>query len=75
MIELIEFYTLTKESLLSHIFLEEADHEIQKITTKPLAKNPKENLDELRTMVITTETLIVTNQEEVGIEPTGQGKK
>ena len=38
MIELIEFDTLTKESLLSHIFLEEADHEIQKITTKPLAK-------------------------------------
>ena len=31
-IELIEFETLTKESLLSHIFLEESDYEIQRIT-------------------------------------------
>ena len=52
-IELIEFETLTKESLLSHFFLEESDHKIQKITTKLLAKNPKGYLDELRTIVKT----------------------
>ena len=54
-IELIEFETLTKKSLLSHIFLEESDYEIQRITTKLLDKNPKGNLDDLRTIVKTTE--------------------
>ena len=55
-IELIEFDTLTKESLVSHIFLEESDYEIQRITTELLAKNPRGNLDELRTIVKTTES-------------------
>ena len=45
-IELIEFDTLTKESLVSHIFLEESDYEIQRITTELLAKNLRGNLDE-----------------------------
>ena len=43
-IELIKFETLTKESLLSHIFLEESDYEIQRITTKLLAKNLRRQL-------------------------------
>ena len=37
-IEFIEFKTLTKESLLSHIFLEESDSKIQWITTNCLPK-------------------------------------
>ena len=52
----LEFDSLTKESLMSHLFLEESDHEIQSIRTKLLAKNPKGNLDELRTIVKTHET-------------------
>ena len=55
-VELIEFQTLTKESLVCHIFLEEADFEMQKIATQLLAKNPKGDLDELRTQVKTTES-------------------
>ena len=53
---MIEFQTLTKESLVCHIFLEEADFEMQKIATQLLAKNPEGNLEDLITQVKTTES-------------------
>ena len=55
-VELIDFQSLTKQSLVCHIFLEEADFEMQKIATQLLAKNPEGNLDELKTQVKTTES-------------------
>ena len=61
---MIEFQTLTKESLVCHIFLEEADFEMQKIATQLLAKNPEGNLDELRTQVKPQKVQTGTNQEQ-----------
>ena len=55
-VELIEFESLTKQSLVSHLFMEDSDYEMNRITTELLAKNPGENLDELRTIVKTTES-------------------
>ena len=55
-IELIEFESLTKQSLVSHIFMEDSDLEITKITTAILAKTRGGNLDELRTEGKTTES-------------------
>ena len=57
-INLIEFEEMTKESLLCHIFLEESDTEMQKLTTELLAKNPKGDLDQLRALVKMTEAKI-----------------
>ena len=39
-IELIEFESLTKQSLVSHIFMEDSDLEMTRITTAILAKTP-----------------------------------
>ena len=55
-IELIEFESLTKQSLVSHLFIEDSDYEMTRITTELLAKSPGGNLDELRTLVKTTES-------------------
>ena len=55
-IELIEFETLTKQSLVSHIFMEGSDLEMTKITTAILAVTPGGNLGKLRTEVKTTES-------------------
>ena len=55
-VELMEFESLRKQSLLSHLFIEDSDYEMTKITTKLLAKNPGGNLDELRTIVKTIES-------------------
>ena len=54
-IELIEFETLTKQSLVSYIFMEGSDLEMTRITTAILAETPGGNLDKLRTEVKTTE--------------------
>ena len=42
-VELIEFESLTKQSLISHIFMEDSDYEMTRITTDILAKTPGEN--------------------------------
>ena len=55
-VELIKFEKLTKMSLVSHIFMEDSDLDMVKITTEILAKNPEGNLDVLRTAVKTTES-------------------
>ena len=55
-VELIEFEKLTKMSLISHIFMEDSDLDMVKITTEILAKNPEGNLVVLRTAVKTTES-------------------
>ena len=55
-IELIEFESLTKQSLVSHIFMEDSDLEMTRITTAILAETPGGNLDKLRTEVKTTES-------------------
>ena len=44
-IELIEFETLTKQLLVGHIFMEESDLEMTRITTAILAELPGGNLD------------------------------
>ena len=55
-VELMGFESLTKQSLVSHIFMEDSDLEITRITTEILAKTPGGNLDEFRTSVKTTES-------------------
>ena len=55
-IELIELESLTKQSLVSHIFMENSDLEMTRTTTDILVKTPGGNLDELRTSVKTTES-------------------
>ena len=45
-VELIEFEKLTKQSLVSHIFMEDSDLEMTRITTEILAMTPGGNLDE-----------------------------
>ena len=44
-IELIEFESLTKQSLVSHIFMEDSDLEMTRINTAILAETPGGNLD------------------------------
>ena len=51
-VELIEFEKLTKMSLVSHIFMEDSDLDMVKITTEILAKNPKGNLEHLPTSLL-----------------------
>ena len=53
-VELIEFETLTKQSLVSHRFMKDSAYEITRITIEILAKTPGENLDELKTLGKTT---------------------
>ena len=55
-VELIEFETLTKKSLVSHLFMEDSDYEMTRITTEILDKTPGGHLDELRTLVKTSES-------------------
>ena len=82
-VELIEFEKLTKMSLVSHIFMEDSDLDMVKITTEILAKNPEGNLDVLRTAVKTTESSSwykpgrgranrVTQEEGGGLAPVGK---
>ena len=49
----IQFESLTK---VSHFFHEKSGYEMTRITTEVFAKNPRGNLDELRTIVKTTES-------------------
>ena len=82
-VELIELEKLTKMSLVSHIFMEDSDLEMVKITTEILAKNPEGNLDVLMTAVKTTESSSwykpgrgranrVTQEEGGGMAPVGK---
>ena len=82
-VELIELEKLTKMSLVSHIFMEDSDLEMVKITTEILAKNPEGNLDVLLTAVKTTESSSwykpgrgranrVTQEEGGGMAPVGK---
>ena len=52
---------MTKESFLTHIFLEESDVEMQKLATEILAKKPKGDIDFLRALVKQTEVSIWYN--------------
>ena len=45
---LIEFEDLTKESLLTHLFLEQADELMSRMAQDILIKKPKEDVDQLR---------------------------
>ena len=47
-INLIEYDNMTKESFFTHIFLEEADVDMQKKAIEILAKNPKGDIDRRR---------------------------
>lgn len=49
--DLIDFNSLTKEALICHLFLEQADIEMAKLAQETLAKNPKGNLTELRSEI------------------------
>ena len=46
---------MTKESFLTHIFLEEADVDMQKIATEILVKNPKGGINTLRALLKQTD--------------------
>ena len=43
-VKLIELESITKQSLVSHLFMEDSDYEMTRITTELLAKNPGGNL-------------------------------
>ena len=52
---------MTKESFLTHIFLEESDVEMQKLATEILGKKPKGDMDSLRALVKQAEVSIWYN--------------
>ena len=55
-INLIEFENLTRESLLTHLFIEQADEVMSRMAQELLIKNPKGDVDKLRQEIKCTES-------------------
>ena len=72
-ISLIEFEDLTKESLLTHLFIEQADEVMSRMAQELLMKNPKGDIDKLRQEIKCTESSTWYGNKRVRTSKIAQG--